>query len=53
MMGDHGACEAPRGLNGGIPPPLAPAILLSHWGNTFTNQDAENVKIIKIIIIKK
>ena len=33
MMGDHGACEAPR--KKGIPQVLTPAILVSHWGNTF------------------
>jgi hypothetical protein len=28
-----GACESPRKM--GIPPALLPAILMSHWGNTF------------------
>eukprot|EP00976_Prorocentrum_cordatum_P044520 900982-Prorocentrum_minimum.AAC.1 len=43
MMGDHGACESPRGMGGGVPPVLAPAILLSHWGNTFDVPGAETV----------
>ncbi|KAK3273231.1 hypothetical protein CYMTET_18520 [Cymbomonas tetramitiformis] len=30
QMGDHGACEDPRGR--GIPTALQPSILLSHWG---------------------
>ena len=37
MMGDHGACEAPR--KKGIPQVLTPAILVSHWGNTFNTSD--------------
>lgn len=32
MMGDHGACEAPRGH--GIPTAVLPSILLSNWGLT-------------------
>ena len=29
-MGDHGACEAPRGK--GVPPALRSSIILSNWG---------------------
>ncbi|KAK3254811.1 hypothetical protein CYMTET_35982, partial [Cymbomonas tetramitiformis] len=32
MMGDHGACEQPRGH--GIPTAVLPSILLSNWGLT-------------------
>ncbi|KAK3250848.1 hypothetical protein CYMTET_39800 [Cymbomonas tetramitiformis] len=51
LPGDHGACDSPRGR--GIPDAIRPAMMLTHWGNTFNPNCSHTRQGIKCQVAKK